>query len=196
MRDQLQNYIGQFLDVPDEEWEPAWNLYSVRELKKGDFLLKAGQVCKHVSFINQGCFRVHSNIGDTQVTSNFFFANNYGTDYASFLTRTPSPENIQALEDAQVVQLNFENMQRLYQRHPVWQQFGRLIAEYIFIHVENRKRSLLFQTAEERYLSLFKERPKVLENIPQHYIASYLGISPETLSRIRKRLSEKSRSIS
>lgn len=190
MRAQLENYISQFLKVPDEEWAPAWELHTFKDLKKGEFLTKAGRVCNHVSFINHGCFRVHSLIGDKEVTGNFFFENNYTTDYASFLTRSPSSENIQALEEAQVVQLSYEDMQRLYGRHPIWQQFGRLIAEYIFIQVERRKRSLLVQSPEERYLDLFKERPKVLERIPQHYIASYLGISPETLSRIRKRLSQ------
>jgi CRP-like cAMP-binding protein len=78
----------------------------------------------------------------------------------------------------------------LYQRIPAWEKFGRLMAEYILVRIVQRNKSMLFLSPEDQYLNLMKERPKVLANIPQHYIASYLGIKPESLSRIRKRLSE------
>lgn len=127
-----------------------------------------------------------------ETTSNFAFEENYVTDYCSFLTRQPSSDYIVAMDDAQVLQLSYENMQTAFEQSPVWQKFGRLIAEHIFIMVDIRAKNLLFKTPQELYLQLMKERPKVMEKIPQHYIASYCGIKPESLSRIRKRLSGKS----
>lgn len=187
----IRNYISQFLSFTDEEWELHRSLLTRRWLKKGEFLLTAGQVCNHVSFINTGYFRVYNLIEGVERTNNFAFEGNYVTDYCSFLTRQPANDFIVALEDAQVLQLSYDHMQAAFEKSPVWQKFGRLIAEYIFIHASTRANSLLLKKPEELYLELMKERPKVIERIPLMYIASYLGITPEALSRIRKRLSEK-----
>ncbi|HPH46369.1 MAG TPA: Crp/Fnr family transcriptional regulator, partial [Chryseolinea sp.] len=110
------------------------------------------------------------------------------TDYRSFLTQQPSTEYIIALEDAEVIELHYNDMQTLYEKVPSWQKYGRLIAEFLYIKVTERAQSLLFDSPEELYTRLMKERPKVIENMPQRYIASYLGIQPESLSRIRKRM--------
>jgi len=188
--EQLRNYIAKFIQVTDDEWKLHRQCLSIRKFKKGDFLLQVGQVCNHVSFINYGFFRTYTENDGAQRTTNFSFEENYVTDYCSFLTRMPSTDNIQALDDAEVLQLNHHDMNVLYEKIPAWQKFGRLIAEFIFIGVAHRSQTLLLQTPEELYVNLMKERPKVLERVPQIYIASYLGIQPESLSRIRKRLSE------
>ena len=187
----IRKYVSKFLSFTEAEWQMHQSLLTLKWLKKGEFLLTAGQVCNHVSFINTGHFRVYNMVYDEERTSNFEFEGNYVTDYCSFLTRQPSSDCIVAMDDAQVLQLSYENMQSTFEKSPVWQKFGRLIAEHTFIKAELRAKSLLFKTPEELYLELMKERPKVMERIPQHYIASYCGIKPESLSRIRKRLSEK-----
>ena len=184
----LREFISGFLDITEEEWQLHRDALSRRFLKKGEFLLRAGQVSDHVSFINEGFFRTYTIVNDQERTNYFFFEHEYVTDYASFLTRQPSNENIQALEDAEVLQLNFANMQILYEKIPAWQKYGRLISEHVFIIAVERSKELLLNTPEELYLKIMKERPQILSRVPQHYIASYLGIQPESLSRIRKRL--------
>ncbi|NJM24198.1 MAG: Crp/Fnr family transcriptional regulator [Bacteroidia bacterium] len=117
-----------------------------------------------------------------------FFEHEYATDYKSFLSRQPGIGNIQAMEDAEVLQLNYNNMQRLYNQIPAWQKYGRLVAEAIFLQAEDRAKELLLSTPEDMYLRLVHEQSQILDRVPQHLIASYLGIKPESLSRIRKRV--------
>jgi CRP-like cAMP-binding protein len=184
----LRKYISQFISFNEEEWQMHQALLTRRFLKKGEFLLKAGEVCNHITFINKGLFRTYVIINDDEVTSNFAFEGNYITEYTSFVSRQPSIDNIVAMEDTEILQMSYNDIQTTYEKAPVWQKFGRLMAEYVLTFISSRNKSLLFNTPEERYLKLMKERPKVIERIPQHYIASYLGVKPESLSRIRKRL--------
>jgi len=187
---QLRKYVSQFVNFNEEEWQVHQSLLTRRFLKKGEYILREDEICDHVTFINSGYFRVFNTIKEEDLTVNFAFEGNYVTDYTSFVTRKPTIDNIVAMEDAEVLQLRYDNLQKGYERAAVWQKFGRLIAEYILIFITHRSRSLLYNSPEERYLMLMKERPKVMERVPQHYIASYLGIQPESLSRIRKRLME------
>ncbi|NBP69474.1 MAG: Crp/Fnr family transcriptional regulator [Cytophagia bacterium] len=184
----LRKYVSQFITFSEEEWQMHQALLTRRFLKKGEFLLRAGEVCDHITFINKGLFRTYMIINDDEVTSNFAFEGNYITEYTSFVSRQPTIDNIVAMEDAEILQMSYNDIQIAYDKAPVWQKFGRLMAEYVLTFISSRNKSLLFNTPEERYLKLMKERPKVIERIPQHYIASYLGIKPESLSRIRKRL--------
>lgn len=186
----LRDFIARFINVSEEEWKLHRDVLSRRFLKKGEFLLREGEICDAVSFINKGSFRVSSNVNDREVTHFFFFEGEYATDYESFLTRTPTRENIQAMEDSEVMNLNYANMQVLYEKIPAWQKYGRLMGEYVFLMASGRVKELFYYTPEELYLKLMKERPYIIERVPQHYIASYLGIQPESLSRIRKRLLE------
>lgn len=186
----IRNYVSRFITFTDEEWRMHQSMLVRRFLKKGEFLLRAGEVCNHVTFINKGFVRVFNIVNESELTVNFAFDGNYVTDYSSFVSRQPSVDFIVAMEDLEVMQLNHADMHAAFEKYPVWQKFGRLIAEYILIFATERSRGLLFLCPEERYLKLMKDRPKVIANVPLKYIASYLGITPEALSRIRKRMSE------
>lgn len=186
--EKIRQYISKFVTYPDHEMDVFLKRLTKRIIPKGGFLLQAGQVCDYVAFINKGHFRSLCLVNNEEETYNFFFDSNFLTDYPSFLSRQPSTESHQALEEAEVLLINYNDMQRIYREIPAWEKFGRLIAEYIIMGIAERNRSMLFMSPEERYLNLMKTRPKVIANIPQHYIASYLGIQPESLSRIRKRL--------
>ncbi|MBX2968812.1 MAG: Crp/Fnr family transcriptional regulator [Cyclobacteriaceae bacterium] len=186
----IRNFVSRFLTFTEEEWQMLQSMLSRRFLKKGEFLLRAGEVCNHVTFINKGFVRIYNVVHDEELTINFAFEGNFTTDFASLLPRKPSTDYIVAMEDLEVLQLHYEDNQRLYEQAMVWQKFGRLIVEYILLFIVERNKALLFNTPEERYLSLMKERPKVIANVPLKYIASYLGVTPEALSRIRKRLSQ------
>lgn len=184
----LKNYISKFISFNEQEWQLHQSILSRRFLKKGEFLLRGGEVCDHVTFINNGHFRVYNIVNEEELTINFAFEGNYVTDYISFVSRRPSSDFILAMDDAEILQIKYNDLQATYEKSPVWQKFGRIMAEYILVFIAERNKALLFNTPEERYINLMKERPKVIERIPQQYIASYLGIKPESLSRIRKRM--------
>lgn len=186
----FREFIGNFIEVTENEWKLHRDALSRKFFKKGEFLLREKQICEHVSFINKGYFRIFGNVNGEEITNYFAFENTYATDYASFLTRKPSCENIIAMEDAEVLQLNFSNMQMLYEKVPAWQKFGRLMAEHVYLIAVERAKSLLYNSPEELYLKLMQDCPEIIERVPQQYIASFMGIQPESLSRIRKRLME------
>jgi CRP-like cAMP-binding protein len=189
----VREYIARFVSLPEQDLQVFLQALVKQTIPKGEYLMQAGQVCDYVAFINKGHFRSFSLVKNEEVTYNFFFDGNFMTDYPSFITRQPSIETHQALEEAEVLTLSYDKMQMIYSKVPSWEKFGRLIAEFIILGIAQRNRAMLFMSPEEHYLSLMKTRPKVIANIPQHYIASYLGIQPESLSRIRKRLAESKR---
>lgn len=186
----IRKYISAFLSFTDEEWVVHQKALVRKWVKKGEHLLTEGQVCNHVSFINSGFFRSYNLVHDEERTQYFAFENEYITDYCSFVTRKPSRDNIIAMEDAEVLQLDHASMHAAFEQYPVWQKFGRLIAEHVFVLTAFRGQDLLFKTPEELYLQLINEKPHVLERVPLKHVASYLGVTPEALSRIRKRVAQ------
>lgn len=189
----MRAYVSRFMDLTDHDFTAIQQRLVCKSVPKGGYLLKAGDVCPYVAFINKGHLRSFCLVKGEEVTYNFWFEGNFITDYSSFLTRQPCIETHEALDDVEVIIVSYDDLQYLYKNFPGWDKFGRLIAEFIIIGVAERNRAMLFLTAEEQYLNLMKSRPKVLANVPQHYIASYLGLRPESLSRIRKRLATTSK---
>lgn len=186
----IRKYVSRFVAFTDDDWKLLQAILTRRFLRKGEFVLRGGEVCNHVTFINKGFIRVYNIVNDNELTINFSFEGNFFTDFASLVTRTPTTDYMVAMEDLEIFQIQYDDLQRLYDTSPVWQKFGRLIAEAVLVFVVARNKSLLFNTPEERYIMLMKERPKVMANVPLKYIASYLGITPEALSRIRKRMAQ------
>lgn len=186
----IRNFVSRFVQFNEAEWRAHQAGLTRRFLQKGEYLLRGGEVCNQVNFINKGSARVYNVVNDEELTINFAFEGNYITDYSSLVSRKPTTDYIIAMEDCEVLQLDYDTLQQIYEAYPVWQKFGRLMAEYILVFVVERNKALLFDTPEERYLKLMKQRPKVISQIPLKYIASYLGITPEALSRIRKRMTK------
>ncbi len=190
MYDQILNRLSQFISLNKAEQDFFVSKLIVQECNKKELILQEGQICKYAYFINYGCIRYYYNVDGQENTAQFFFENGWYTDYDSFLTGKPTNQNIETLEKTQLLLLAAKDLQQLYIDIPKFERFGRLMAENAFLGIRQRSEILENQTAEERYLTLMKERPKVFERIPQHYIASYLGIKPPSLSRIRKRIFE------
>lgn len=184
IRSYYQNLIPQ---LEDHEWESMRELLTVQTLKKGEILTRNGQVCKQVSFIDKGLLRMYYLVEGKEVCTAFVPENNYLAQYDSFLTRQPSAGNIDALEDSLLINLSYDNMQHLYNKHPVFQIFGRHIAEMLFIMCSSQTNALLTLTPEERYQRLLDTQPFIVQRVPQYMIASYIGITPEHLSRLRRR---------
>jgi CRP/FNR family transcriptional regulator, anaerobic regulatory protein len=188
MYDQILKRLAQFITLDKSEQDYFVSKLQVKEYKRKELVLQEGQICKYAYFINYGCLRYYYNVEGQENTAQFFFENGWYADYESFLSSKPTKQNIETLEKSELLLLSAKDLQQLYVDIPKFERFGRLMAENAFLGIRQRSEMLENQTAEERYLTLMKERPKVFERIPQHYIASYLGIKPPSLSRIRKRI--------
>ncbi|RYY31714.1 MAG: Crp/Fnr family transcriptional regulator [Chitinophagaceae bacterium] len=161
----------------------------VRTFHKGERIVKAGQVCNYVSYINSGLTRLYYTIDGKDVSIGFVGEGEYNAEYESFLTRQPAAQNIDALTEVEVIDLGFDDMQRLYRDYPVFQEFGRKIAESLFIMLNQRNTALLALTPEERYRNMIANDTRLTQQVPQYMLASFIGVTPEHLSRIRKKIS-------
>jgi len=188
MYEQITNQLIQLINLDKDEIDHFISKLQTKEFDKKKLVLQEGNICKYSFFINKGCLRYYYNIEGRENTGQFFFENSWYTDYESYLSGKPSNQNIETLEKSELILLAKSDLQQLFIDIPKFEKFGRIMAENAFLGLRNRNEMLTNQTAEERYLNLIKERPKVFEKVPQHYIASYLGIKPPSLSRIRKRI--------
>lgn len=157
-------------------------------LLKSDFLISEGQICRSLYFLESGCMRGFYNIDGKDVTQWFGFENNFVTSFRSFTAQVPSVEYIQALEDCVLWTISYEDFKKLLLHHSEIEKFVRLMYEHYYIRLEERYSNAHFKTATERYEDLLQNHPHILQRIPLGHIASYLGISQETLSRIRKKI--------
>jgi CRP-like cAMP-binding protein len=189
---QIKSYF--FSIVPaldDHKWALFEEVASVREVPKGTVFLKPGMANHTVSFVNSGLIRMFRIVDGKEFISMFYPEDTYFSEYDTFLSGQPALQYSEALEDCELVDLTYENVQRLYDTYPEYQCAGRRIAEYLFVSLCDRTNSFLMLTPEERYLQFLETFPTLPQRIPQYMIASYLGITPEALSRIRARMSRK-----
>ncbi len=162
-----------------------------RILQKGDHILRAGNIADEVFFVHQGLLRYYFNdsAGDGQErTGQFFDAGLVATDAESFLLRTPAEQNFEALERSSVLALPRAVLAAGYDQDHAIERFGRLMLEQALIGSQRRAARLLVLQPEERYRLFVETRPEVARRVPQYLIASYLGLTPESLSRIRRRI--------
>jgi CRP/FNR family transcriptional regulator, anaerobic regulatory protein len=187
---QIKSYYQNLLPAMQQaDWEALSSRFTYRQLKKGDFLTRNGEVCRQVSFLNKGLIRIFYAVDGKEINTGFVAENNYIAEYASFLVQQPAHSNLDALEESEVINLSYDDMQLLYQTNPVFQIFGRKIAEMLFVLLVSQNTTLLTLSPEERYQTLINYQPYVIQRVPQYMIASFIGITPEHLSRIRKKMS-------
>ncbi len=189
MYEVITKSLRTLVDFTDEELFLFMQRLKPVSLKKYAFYLKEGQVCKGMALVYKGGLRYFSRGEKGDYTIGFAFEGEWLGDYESFLLQAPSPDFIEALEDCEIFTLGYADMQALYGHSQRFEKFGRLIAEKLFIEAVKSKRNLMRQSAEERYLELLSNQPHIFERLPQHLIASYLGIQPQSLSRIRAKVS-------
>jgi CRP-like cAMP-binding protein len=187
--EQIQKSIARFIELEEKEFEIFQNILSYKRLQKKEILLRIGQDCRNIYFINKGCIRYYYLVDGEEKTAQFFFENGWFTDYESFLTGSPAENYVDALEETELLCVERDSLNQLYKQVPKFEKFGRMMAENAYLGIRHRTKNLTTLSAEQRYLNLMKERHKIFERIPQHYIASYLNIRPQSLSRIRKQLS-------
>lgn len=175
--------------LTDEEWAQVSARINTTRVPKNTPIVREGQVCNEAYFIAEGLVRLYARTADgKEVSRQFFFENSFFSEYQSFLTRLPSKNTADALEETELWWFTHDDIQRFYKQIPAFQVFGRVMAESLFLKISERVNSFLTETPEARYQQLVSSRPKVLQRIPQYMIASYLGITPEHLSRLRKKM--------
>lgn len=185
----VSEHIHQIIALlqPEKEW--VENAFKKIVLSKGDFLIKQGKVCDQVAFVVSGKLRnFYIDDAGNEVTCFFVTADSFVSAFTSFLTNTPTHENISALEDTVLRVISKKDIEELSVLIPKMQIFRRIIAENLFIIMEKRIMMLQSQSAHERYEKMLKENPEILLSVPLQYTASFLGITPQHLSRLRKEL--------
>jgi CRP-like cAMP-binding protein len=187
--DKLRTFFEQTIPINDEVWDFFASHLIRLELPSKTTILKQGQVEKYISFIEQGATRGFIPKEDNDVTFAFVFENELLCAYDSFLTQTPCLYQIETLANTILWRFSYDILQKLYREMPITNILGRVATEQIYLNKAKRELSFLNDTAEERYLKLFTDRPNLFTEIPLKYVASYIGVTPQALSRIRKRIS-------
>ena len=192
------NYLQQLVDsmnfpagVPREELRKLFKLKKIIHLKKDEFFLQAGEIPVRLGYNISGLLRLYY-IDDSgkEINKHFCLENTVAVAYGPFLRREESEIYIQALEDTKLLVIDYKTYNDLLNSHVCWQTVARKMAEFIFILGQKRESEFLLIDAQERYLQFLHDYPNLVNRISQYHIASYLGITPESLSRIRKNLKQ------
>ncbi|MCJ8210162.1 Crp/Fnr family transcriptional regulator [Mucilaginibacter sp. RS28] len=187
----FRDYLSRYITYTDEEWAIASKGFVFSTLKKKAYFAEVGKVSNELGFIYKGSARyLHIRNGE-EITNYFTFAPDFISAYKSFLRREPGHNYIQMLEDSELVIVTHKHWHFMLE-HPQLahktERLGRLIAEHYLCCYDDRVASFVTKSPEERYLELLDEGKEVIQRIPQHYIANFLGITPVSLSRIRRRI--------
>ncbi len=187
----MRQHMSHFVPLTDDEWQALVPHLTINTLAKHHYFIQQGSRANQIGFILTGqCRQFYAKDGQERTTY-FFFDDQLVGAYMSCVTGRPSPVTIQAMSEVTYLGFPYSVLQALFQQFPSWQLFGRLLAEYIMVALEERMASLLLLSPEERYLDLLAgDRKDLLQRVPQHYLANYLGVTPVSLSRIRNRISQ------
>jgi CRP-like cAMP-binding protein len=192
MYDILYANVNKRVPLTKKEWA-AWEQFFVpKKLRKRQFLIQEGELCRLLAFVNSGCLRSYTvDARGEEHVNQFAIRDWWISDLQNFISGGKAVHSIDALEDSDILILEKSSRDKLLDTAPKADRYFRLLQESGFTATSRRIDSLLKDTAEERYLAFLRTYPSLVEQIPQHQIASYLGITPQSLSRIRKDLSRK-----
>ena len=187
---QIKAYLDQIATISNLDWTFFTSKLQRRVIQKKTVFLKLNDIENHISFVESGVVRlfIPKENPEKEITFGFSFKNQFISAYDSFLTQKPSAYQLQALSETTLLSISYTDLQEVYKRTQIGNLIGRLTAERLFLIKSKREQNLLNLTAEERYMRLFKERPELLKIIPLKYISSYIGVTAQALSRIRKRI--------
>jgi CRP-like cAMP-binding protein len=189
--EQFKTFLKQIAPITNEEFENSFSNFKEVTLLKNSYFVQRDKVCRQVAFIRKGTLQTsYMNENGEEITSCFCTENSFTTSYKSFILQEPSALSIQALENTELLVIEYGDLQRLFKESIVWQAIGRVITERQYIVLEQYASVLCNESAKEKYLRLLKEQPSILHKATIHDIASYLGITRRTLSRIRKEISQ------
>ena len=179
--------IEHLVSFSNEEWKDIASLLVEKSFKKNEIILEAGKIEKHFYFVLDGTIRAFHNKDGNNLSVAFTYTGYYCSCYNSFTSQKPSIYSLQALSDGNLIGLNYENMQYLFNKYKSFERFGRLAVEQALFRMEKREISILSNTAEERFQRLMNDSPHIFNLVPSKHLASYLGMKPETFSRMKKK---------
>ena len=182
----LKSLLRSLAPFSVEELEEATEYFYPESLEKSDHFCRTGRIADRIAYVCKGVLRSYYIVNNRETTTFFQLPGSIAVALPSFLQMSPSNENIEALENSDLLVIHREDLYNLYEENWKWQQVGRILMEQYYIQLEHHMISLQSESANERYKRLAAHSPEVLQSVQLQYIASYLGISPETLSRIRK----------
>lgn len=184
----IRHYLDPSGQLSQADWQQLAPKFIPAQLPTKATLLVAGQIENQLSIVEQGTLRFFIPQEDKDITFAFVFDHEFFCAYDSFLTRTPSFCQIEALTPARIWSISYVDLQQVYTTTQSGNYLGRLAAEQLYLKKIQRERSLLQDSAEQRYLNLLTNSPRLVQQIPHKYLASYIGITPQALSRIRRRI--------
>lgn len=191
MERRLLDYFSGIMPLTGEESQAIAETTLVRDYKKGAVLLREGQISAEAYFVLEGCVRQYYLVDGEERTINFFTEGQWVTSIHSFRNRAPVAYFMACCEDCSLVVGNREKEEDLYRRFPKFEAISRLVMEKVLAEQQDLMESYFIDTPEQRYLKLLTTRPELVQRIPQYLLASYVGVKPESLSRIRKRISSR-----
>ena len=181
--------VSRMADLNAEELQAFMDILIYREVPKKFRLTDVGEIAREAYFINKGLGRLYFIKDGAEINANFAFDNEFIASLQSFLLKTPSRQAVETIEDCELLVINKTRLDELTLAYPKFNIFSKVVAERAFITLQQRAASFILDSPEERYMNMLRDRPNMLERVPQHMIASYLGVTPVSLSRIRKRIS-------
>jgi CRP-like cAMP-binding protein len=187
----FKTFLQKIAPISDKEFDDSMLFFRTLTLKKGDFFVQKDSICKQIGFISDGIVRIYyTNENGEKTTSGFCSENNLTTSYKSFIQQLPSNLVIQALSETTLLAIGYKDLQALYAQSTTWQTIGRTLTEREYLVMEKYASVLNNETAKTKYLRFMKEHPDIMRSVPVNYIASYLGVTRRTLSRIRQEVSK------
>jgi len=184
----LRTACAEFADIPDEEWRFLWARMLAREFAPREHIVREGRPAPYVHFIVSGLVRLYYNREGRELVRGFDFENRWAAAYESVLTGEPATFSIETLEPTRTLSFTAETLRLLYNRHPCWDRFGRRILEAEWVRQADKARRFRVYSPEEHYKVLIARRSPIIDRVPLNQLASYLHVTPETLSRIRARI--------
>ena len=189
MDNNLKEFLSQYVTLPNNELEYIASKFKSKIIKKNTYLLKQGSICKDLVVVQKGCLRLYYLKNDIEISVWFAFPQFSAIEMCSFISGQPSGYFIQAIEDSEILFLSKTELNKLYQQQPKMQEMMRNFWEDVIINLLKRFTALQTDSAEKRYLEILSQ-PSYLKTIPQKYLASFIGVTPTSLSRIRRQITK------
>ena len=187
MKENIKNAFSEHIKLTETELLILSESLITKHYKKGEYFIKEKDFCDYVGFVDKGLFNFFYLIDGVDHIRGFFFMNDFISNYPCFLLGNKSKFYIRALENSSITLIHKKDLFLLYKQLPKLQELSRSIVEKLYIEISEKYESFFIKTAEERYVELINSEPNIFKIVPQYMIASYLGITPEGLSRIKKR---------